>query len=79
MTPKKLYRVVAISRAITWTLLFAGLIMRATTGFAPVDTIGAASTASSHLAPRATAVLTAVNQALGCRHQHRRCTARGPD
>ena len=40
MTPMKLYRVVAISRAITWTLLFAGLIMRATTGFAPVVTIG---------------------------------------
>lgn len=40
MTPKKLYRVVAISRVITWTLLFAGLIMRATTGFAPVVTIG---------------------------------------
>ena len=41
MTPKKLYRVVAISQAITWTLLFAGLIIRATTGFAPVVTIDA--------------------------------------
>ena len=40
MTPKKLYRVVAISQAITWPLLFAGLTIRATTGFAPVVTIG---------------------------------------
>ncbi|MCH8561434.1 hypothetical protein LTH96_12200 [Nesterenkonia sp. LB17] len=64
MTPKKLSRVVAISEAITWTLLFAGLIIRATTGFAPVVTISGRIHGFVTLAHSATAVLTAVNQAL---------------
>lgn len=40
MTPKQLFRVVAIAEAITWTLLIAGLVLRATTGWALGVTIG---------------------------------------
>lgn len=65
MTPKKLYRIVAIAEAITWTLLIAGLIIRATTGFAPAVTIGGSIHGFVFLAYSATAVLTAVNQRWG--------------
>lgn len=40
MTPKLLFRVVAIAEAITWTLLIAALVLRATTGWALGVTIG---------------------------------------
>ena len=34
MTPKLLFRIVAVAEAITWTLLIVGLLLRATTGWA---------------------------------------------
>lgn len=40
MTPKLLFRVVAVAEAITWTLLITGLVLRATTGWALGVTIG---------------------------------------
>ena len=40
MTPRLLFRVVAVAEAITWTLLIAGLVLRATTGWTPGVTIG---------------------------------------
>lgn len=40
MTPRLLFRVVAIAEAVTWTLLIAGLVLRATTGWALGVTIG---------------------------------------
>ncbi|WP_395638088.1 DUF3817 domain-containing protein [Pseudolysinimonas sp.] len=40
MTPKLLFRLVAVAEAITWTLLIAGLVLRATTGWALGVTIG---------------------------------------
>jgi len=40
VTPRLLFRVVAIAEAITWTLLIAGLVLRATTGWALGVTIG---------------------------------------
>ncbi len=40
MTPKLLFRVVAVAEAITWTLLIAGLILRATAGLDVAVTIG---------------------------------------
>lgn len=40
MSPKLLFRIVAIAEAITWTLLIAGLVLRATTGWALGVTIG---------------------------------------
>ena len=40
MTPKLLFRVVAIAEAVTWTLLIAGLVLRAATGWGLGVTIG---------------------------------------
>lgn len=40
MTPKLLFRIVAIAEAVTWTLLIAGLVLRATTGWGLGVTIG---------------------------------------
>lgn len=40
MSPKLLFRAVAIAEAVTWTLLIAGLVLRATTGWALGVTIG---------------------------------------
>ena len=40
MTPKLLFRIVAVAEAVTWTLLIAGLVLRATTGWALGVTIG---------------------------------------
>lgn len=39
MTPKLLFRIVAIAEAITWTLLITALVVRATTGWALGTTI----------------------------------------
>jgi integral membrane protein len=62
LTPKRLYRIVAIAEAITWTLLISGLIIRATTDFALAVTIGGSIHGFVFLAYGATAVLTAINQ-----------------
>jgi integral membrane protein len=40
VTPKLLFRVVAIAEAVTWTLLIAGLVLRAATGWGLGVTIG---------------------------------------
>lgn len=65
MTPKSLYRAVAIAEAITWTLLIATLIIRAVTGFAPAVSIAGGIHGFVFLAYGATAVLTAINQRWG--------------
>lgn len=65
LTPKKLYRIVAIAEAITWTLLITGLILRATAGLDIAVTIGGSIHGFVFLAYGATAVLTAINQRWG--------------
>jgi integral membrane protein len=40
VTPRLIFRIVAIAEAVTWTLLIAGLVLRATTGWALGVTIG---------------------------------------
>jgi integral membrane protein len=40
VTPRLLFRIVAIAEAVTWTLLIVGLVLRATTGWALGVTIG---------------------------------------
>ena len=62
LTPKKLYRIVAIAEAITWTLLITGLILRATAGLDIAVTISGSIHGFVFLAYGATAVLTAINQ-----------------
>jgi integral membrane protein len=62
MTPRALFRLVAIAEAITWTLLITALIVRATTGFALGVTIAGGIHGFVFLAYGATAVLLAVNQ-----------------
>lgn len=62
LTPQKLYRIVAIAEAITWTLLITGLILRATAGLDIAVTIGGSIHGFVFLAYGATAVLTAINQ-----------------
>ncbi|CAN5432798.1 DUF3817 domain-containing protein [soil metagenome] len=62
MTPKRLFRVLAIAEAVTWTLLISGLVLRATTGFALAVTIGGGIHGFVFLAYAATALLVAVNQ-----------------
>lgn len=65
LTPKKLYRIVAIAEAITWTLLITGLILRATAGLDIAVTISGSIHGFVFLAYGATAVLTAINQRWG--------------
>ena len=65
MTPKRLYRVVAIAEAITWTLLIGGLVTRAAVGGETGDLavrVGGSIHGFVFLAYAATAVLTAINQ-----------------
>jgi len=62
MTPKRLFRALAIAEAITWTLLITGLILRATIGLDIAVTIGGGIHGFVFLAYGATAVLLAVNQ-----------------
>lgn len=62
MTPKSLYRAFAFAEAVTWTLLIAALIARATTDFAAGVTIAGGIHGFVFLAYGATAVLLAVNQ-----------------
>lgn len=65
MTPKILYRTVAMGEAVTWTLLISALIIRATTGFAPAVTVAGSVHGFVFLAYAAVAVLTAINQRWG--------------
>lgn len=65
LTPKRLYRVVAIAEAITWTALISGLVIRAVVGGDTGDLavrIGGSVHGFVFLAYGATAVLTAINQ-----------------
>ena len=65
LTPKKLYRIVAIAEAITWTLLISALILRATADLPIAVTIAGSIHGFVFLAYGATAVLTANNQRWG--------------
>lgn len=62
-TPRRLYFVLAIAEAITWTLLITGLILRATTGIDPVlfTTIGGVH-GFVFISYGATAILVSINQ-----------------
>lgn len=62
-TPSKLYRVLAIAEAITWTLLITGLIVRATSGIdATLFTTVGAVHGFVFISYGATAILVAINQ-----------------
>ncbi|WP_019181049.1 DUF3817 domain-containing protein [Microbacterium yannicii] len=65
--PLSLFRTLAIAEAISWTLLIAGLIVRATTDLAIAVTIGGGVHGFVFLAYGATAVLVAKNQRWGAR------------
>ena len=60
-TPQRLFRVLAIAEAISWTLLILGLVLRATAGLALAVTIGGAIHGFVFLSYGATAVLIALN------------------
>lgn len=59
--PTSLFRAVAIAEAISWTLLIAALIVRATAGLAIAVTIAGAIHGFVFLSYGATAVLVALN------------------
>lgn len=61
-TPDRLYRVLAIAEAITWTLLIGAIIARALGAPGIVVTIGGGIHGFVFLAYGATALLVAVNQ-----------------
>lgn len=61
-TPLSLFRTLAFAEAVSWTLLIAGLIIRAVTGWAPAVTIGGGIHGFVFLAYAVTAVIVAVNQ-----------------
>lgn len=60
-TPLTLLRTLAIAEVISWTLLIAGLIVRAATGWAPAVTIGGSIHGFVFLSYGATVVLVALN------------------
>lgn len=60
-TPHALFRALAIAEAVSWTLLIAGLVLRATAGLAIATTIGGAIHGFVFLSYGATAVLLALN------------------
>ena len=64
-TPLNLFRVLAVAEAISWTLLIAGLIPRATSDFAIGVTVGGAIHGFVFLSYGATAILVALNQRWG--------------
>jgi integral membrane protein len=64
-TPLNLFRALAAAEAISWTLLIAGLIARATTDLAIGVTIGGGIHGFVFLSYGATAVLVAKNQRWG--------------
>ena len=62
-TPKRLYLVLAIAEACTWTLLIVGLIVRATLGIEPtVFTVIGGLHGFVFISYGATAILVAINQ-----------------
>ena len=61
-TPDRLFRVLAIAEAITWTILISAIIARALGASGIVVTIGGGIHGFVFLAYAATAVLVAVNQ-----------------
>jgi integral membrane protein len=62
VTPRRLFRLVAIAEAITWTLLIAGLLLRAGTGWALGVTIGGGIHGFVFLAYAATALLVGIDR-----------------
>ena len=64
-TPLNLFRTLAIAEAISWTLLIAGLILRATADLPVAVSIGGGIHGFVFLAYAATAVLVALNQRWG--------------
>jgi integral membrane protein len=64
-SPLALFRVLAVAEAISWTLLIAGLIVRATTDLAIAVTVGGGIHGFVFLSYGATAVLVAKNQRWG--------------
>ncbi|TBN58046.1 DUF3817 domain-containing protein [Glaciihabitans arcticus] len=62
MTPRSLYRLVAIAETVTWTLLITALIVRATTGLAIAVTVAGGLHGFVFLAYGATALLVGINQ-----------------
>lgn len=62
ITPRSLFRTLAIAEAITWTLLITGLILRAAAGLDVAVSIGGGIHGFVFLSYGATAVLLAVNQ-----------------
>ncbi|MDU0367474.1 DUF3817 domain-containing protein [Microbacterium sp. KSW4-17] len=64
-TPLTLFRTLAIAEAVSWTLLIAGLILRATADLPIAVSIGGGIHGFVFLAYGATAVLVALNQRWG--------------
>lgn len=62
MTPRSLFRLVAVAEAVTWTLLIAGLVVRATTDWATGVTIGGGIHGFVFLAYAATALLVGIDR-----------------
>ena len=62
LTPKRLFRMLAIAEAITWTLLIAALLMRATVGLDWAVLVGGSIHGFVFLAYAFAAVLVGVNQ-----------------
>ncbi|MCR2825001.1 DUF3817 domain-containing protein [Microbacterium sp. zg.Y909] len=60
-TPLTLFRTLAIAEAVSWTLLIAGLILRATLGLDIATTIGGSIHGFVFLSYGATAILVAKN------------------
>ncbi|WP_312677067.1 DUF3817 domain-containing protein [Microbacterium sp.] len=60
-TPRTLFRTLAFAEVVSWTLLIAGLIVRAATGWAPAVTIGGGIHGFVFLSYGATVVLVALN------------------
>lgn len=63
--PLTLFRVLSVAEAVTWTLLIAALIIRATVGDALVVTIAGGIHGFVFLSYGATAILVAMNQRWG--------------
>lgn len=60
-SPLTLFRTLAFAEVVSWTLLIAGLIVRAVTGWGPAVTIGGGIHGFVFLSYGATAVLVALN------------------
>lgn len=60
-TPFTLFRALAFAEVVSWTLLIAGMIVRAVTGWAPAVTIGGGIHGFVFLSYGATVVLVALN------------------